>query len=508
MLIHTKICKEGHSFYLNNNDNSLDISEWNRNIKSKGDTVAYQLLSQLTDDGNGQSLNDHFLIPHEVVATLPQDERDLLDLPEPFPFDIEISHLGSLTDPDFKYQYRYMNGGFKGFINPERIGSLLRISEKDNYTLVGNQYQVLEAIDNFNTVSSNEKNPRSNLLSFGEIKGLIGGIGFSLDTYLNNEEVVSPENICLRLNPLEDGSVEILPIFCDKVETDDGIKCNKNILDAEQTEGFYKTFKKLKEKDIYSIPNGPKVILSEQQKESLRKVKSHSKVDRDDRIILNKPQSFFDSEVIDFDTPLFEDGELITWSDRVIEIGEYRYKAIPFVRPTKDPWLPPEGGILLDDDCLIIPPEEREKVKKELEEAIKHKVHFIEYDGKKIPARPEVLDAINDLIKEYSNKAKTSNDESGKTDNKEDNTSKVLVIKDNIEEDEFGIAMQKRHGNPKIAIPLKTGKEFLDHQKTGVRWLQNCWINGYRGCLLADDMGLGKTLQALSFCDSCSSGFT
>jgi SNF2 family DNA or RNA helicase len=498
-IILSKVNNEGYSFFLESMGLSHGISEWTEKLQSKEDIVALQLLNQLIDDGSGKFLNDQFFVPHGTVATLPQEERDLLGFPEPFPFDIEISGLGNLTDPDFKYQYRYMSGGSQCFINPERIGSLLRISGEESYSLIENQYAVLESIDSFNNVSPGEKDSKSNLLSFGEIKSLMGDIGFSLDSYLNNEEVVLPKNICLRLNPLEDGSVEILPLFCNEDETEEGVKCNKNILTKEQTNGFHKNFQRLKVKDIYSIPNGPKVILNEKQKESLGRVKSHSRVDKADRIILNKSQSFFDPEVIDFEIPLFEDGELITWSDRVIEIGEYRYKAIPFVRQNKDSWLPPEGGILLDDDFLNIPPEDRSRVKEDLEVAIKQKVPFIEYDGKKIPARPEVLDAINDLIREYPNKANASKDESERGETKEDNTSKVLVIKDNIEEDEFGITVQKRNGDLQISIPLKKGKEFLGHQQYGVKWLQNCWISGYRGCLLADDMGLGKTLQALSF---------
>ena len=37
------------------------------------------------------------------------------------------------------------------------------------------------------------------------------------------------------------------------------------------------------------------------------------------------------------------------------------------------------------------------------------------------------------------------------------------------------------------------------HQIAGLDWLQDAWVRGYNGVLLADDMGLGKTLQALSF---------
>jgi SNF2 family DNA or RNA helicase len=498
ILILTEVYEKGYSFCLKYNGESIDISEWNRNIESNEDVVAYQLLNQLVDDGSGQINDKHFLISHEAVSTLPQEERDILNLPDPFPFDIEISALGNLTDPAFKYQYKYLNGGTQSFVNPRRIGSLLQISNEESYSLIGNQYLVIESLDKFNNASSDTKDSKSNYLSFGEIKNLMGDIGFALDNYLNSEEVVSPQNICLRLNPLEDGSVEILPIFCNEGESEDGVKFNANILNKEQTQSFHKNFRRLKEKDIYSIPNGPKVILNEKQKESLGAVKLHSRVDKDDRIILSKPQSFFDPEAIDFDKPIFEDGELTTWSERVIAIGEYKYKAIPFVRQNKNSWLPPEGGILLNDDFLNIPQEDRCKVKNDIEEAIKQKIPFVEYGGKKIPARPEVLDAINDLIREYpkgsSVKAKGVNG-----DSKENSTSKVLIIKGNIEKDEFGTIVQPRNGDTQIPIPLKEGKRFLGHQQDGVNWLQNRWIDGYRGCLLADDMGLGKTLQALSF---------
>lgn len=38
-----------------------------------------------------------------------------------------------------------------------------------------------------------------------------------------------------------------------------------------------------------------------------------------------------------------------------------------------------------------------------------------------------------------------------------------------------------------------------DHQREGLLWLQQAWIGGLPGVLLADDMGVGKTLQGLAF---------
>ena len=496
--ISSSVSNDGFSYQLKSSEEAVNISDWPPLLKISQDLAAYQLLSQLIDDGIAQSINNKILISHQSIVALPDDERDLLDLPENFPFDIEISSLGGLTESDFKYQYTFLSGGTKAFINPKRIGSLLQITSDQEYTLVKNQYLVLEAIDAFNS-SSDIKNPTTNYLSFGEIKGLMGNVGFSLDSYLHGENVVTPENICLRVNPLEDGSVEVLPLFCEESETDDGIPCNKNILDKEQTNSLHKTFRKLKEKGVYSIPNGPKLVINDKQKEALRQVKSHSKVSKEDQIILDSPQSFFDCDAIDFDTPVLEDNELLTWSARVIGVGEYKYKAIPFIRQSKESWLPPEsGGISLNDEDFDIPREDREPLQEKIAEAIKDSRPFVEYKGQQIPAKPEVMAALADLIAEDPDPS-TKKPKKDRPEDKKDRITQVLIIKDNIEKDEYGVPIKPREGDLQVQIPLKQDKLFLGHQENGIRWLQDRWIKGYSGCLLADDMGLGKTLQALSF---------
>ncbi|MDP2834820.1 MAG: SNF2-related protein, partial [Pseudomonadota bacterium] len=81
----------------------------------------------------------------------------------------------------------------------------------------------------------------------------------------------------------------------------------------------------------------------------------------------------------------------------------------------------------------------------------------------------------------------------------------TLLISHNIEilgytEEQRRATLAAVPGEAELPASLK--EELLDHQKTGVAWLQHLWRHspGYaRGGLLADDMGLGKTLQLLTF---------
>ena len=145
--ISSSVSNDGFSYQLKSSEEAVNISDWPPLLKISQDLAAYQLLSQLIDDGIAQSINNKILISHQSIVALPDDERDLLDLPGHFPFDIEVSALGGLTESDFKYQYTFLSGGTKAFINPKRIGSLLKITSDQEYTLVENQYLVLEAID-------------------------------------------------------------------------------------------------------------------------------------------------------------------------------------------------------------------------------------------------------------------------------------------------------------------------------------------------------------------------
>ena len=82
-----------------------------------------------------------------------------------------------------------------------------------------------------------------------------------------------------------------------------------------------------------------------------------------------------------------------------------------------------------------------------------------------------------------------------------ENNEKVLLIKDNLDDSDVFIT-ETPHPRDKDDMTidiLKPDITLKSYQKKGVSYLQELWIKGYKGALLADDMGLGKTLQTLTF---------
>jgi len=82
---------------------------------------------------------------------------------------------------------------------------------------------------------------------------------------------------------------------------------------------------------------------------------------------------------------------------------------------------------------------------------------------------------------------------------------KGLVIKPNVDRldyEERKGALALPTGPAKLPKSLLKAITLMEHQKSGVAWLQHLWKNSptnCRGALLADDMGLGKTIQLLTF---------
>jgi len=113
---------------------------------------------------------------------------------------------------------------------------------------------------------------------------------------------------------------------------------------------------------------------------------------------------------------------------------------------------------------------------------------YIEYEGKYIK-NEENIDIIEEYIQNKENVEK-----------KEKNKKEVLLIKDNLEENEYKeeIELEKYIINFEKPTALKV--DLYKHQIEGVSKLQYLYKKSkINGMLLCDDMGLGKTIQILTF---------
>ena len=290
----------------------------------------YVLLKELLDNGQAELTNADMHIPSEEVCRLDFVEQSLLGLPEPYPFDVEIRSDRTLKEPEFRYNYQFLQLDRRS-LHPQRIGCVLRLTQEWAYLLTEEQLSLLEALDAFNKRETRDKNFEANLLEFATIKGLATNTGAALDGYLNQEEVVAPKTVRLRLREAGDG-IEIIPDV-------DGVDAAK----------FEEVFDKFPNPEaVYNIsqPEGARtrVLFRKEQRGALEAVKRHRCVSREEiEAIAKHPQDYFNPEIFELDPTA---DEPLSFSDRVREIGVYQPKVYPFISPYRSEWIP---GIIVED---------------------------------------------------------------------------------------------------------------------------------------------------------------
>ena len=442
------------------------------------------LMKELFDNGQAELSDTGIHIPFEEVCRLEFVEQELLRLPEPYPFDIEIHSFGTLNQPEFRYNYHFLKPDRKP-LHPTRIGCVLRLTAEWAYLLTHEQFTLLEELDVFNTRSVSDKNFQANLIEFAKIKELTKETGSALDRYLNQEEVVAPTTVLLRLHESGD-NVEIIPEVTD--------------VDSKQFEDIFDKFPTAQTTYNLQQSDGSRtrVLFQEKQKETLQTLKHYRRVSREQLAeIAKQPQLHFDPEVIELDPT----DEIPSFSERVREIGIYQPRVYPFVSPYKSEWIP---GFLVEDESgtrtklQIKTDEELTELKQTIHEAKRTGQKQIKWKGQELPV-PDVEKHLPFIEKQLKHRKKPTRPQGEKSE------TTVLIIEENIEETSYVEKTSSSHVEEPFrhllepTPHLKQAVKLLPHQEEGLAWAQQLWKNNYLGGLLADDMGLGKTLQVLCF---------
>ena len=463
----------------------LSLSEYAANLSADDYQAQAQwlLLKELLDNGQAEPLDIGIHLPSDEVCRLDFVEQELLALPEPYPFDLEIRSFGTLNEPTFRYNYQFLKPDRKP-LHPKRIGCILRLTEEWAYLLTHEQFVLLEELDAFNRREGADKSFQSNLLEFAKIKGLANQTGAELERYLNQEEIVAPKTVRLRLRESGD-TVEIIPEVAG--------------VDNEKFEAVFDKFPN--PETTYNLPQPDggrtRVLFQKKQREALQAVKRYRCVSREQLAeIAKEPQAYFDPEVIELDPT----DETPSFSERVREIGIYQPRVYPFVSPYKSQWIP---GILVDDGTetqtkiQIKTDAELEKLQQAIEEAKQADQTHLTWEGKKLPVS-EVEQHLPFIEKQLKHRKKPSR----RPDEKSETV--VLIIEENIDDSDYVETSDSSIEEPfrhLLEFPPNLKQEFklLPHQEEGLAWAQQLWEKEYPGGLLADDMGLGKTLQVLCF---------
>ncbi len=462
---------------------SLSVTKYAENLSTDDYHAQAQwvLLKELLDNGQAESSDTEVFISCEEVCRLDFVEQNLLGLPEPYPFDLEIRSDGTFSQSEFRYNYQFLQPDLKP-LHPERIGCVLRLTAEWAYLLTSEQFSLLEALDTFNTRETQDKKYEANLIEFARIKGLAKQTSAALDGYLNQEEVVAPKTVRLRLR--EDGDrIEIIPDV-------DGV-------DPAQFEEVFDQDPNTK--TVYNLPHPEgartRLLFKNEQREALEDIKRYRRVSREELDEIAKhPQAVFDPEVFELD-PTADNP--LSFSDRVREIGVYQPKVYPFISPYKSEWIP---GIMVEDKggkrTKIPVKNERElnELKNLINQAKSTNQETVTWKNGQLPVS-EVERYLPFIEKRLKRRKKPP---------RPDEPS-VLIIDENIEDSDYveptpdSPAKEPFRHLLEPSPNLKQEEKLLPHQEEGIAWAQQLWEKKYPGGLLADDMGLGKTLQVLCF---------
>jgi len=311
-------------FILDETGNEISVSNWEKLQLEYFSQLS--ILNELWENG----FAEHTLTTCEVEANeilnLSEIDKQILYLPNNYPYEIYIQSDGQLNQNSFKFKYGFYDFTPNGnrFV-VKRNGAIIDIDNR-TYLLSANQLMICEALEQFNSLSEEERTFQNNLKCFADIKTLSKTAASYLDSYLQSQNVYHPDKIKVELE-FNKGVLEIIPT-----------------IDIENPTGFTNVFDNFQKiKDVYPVTDGEggttRIIIDERQKEELKKIKDNRRI-IDCKVIeeiVEHPESFFDDEKIDLS---------VFYSNRVKEIGIYKPKFYPFVCPYKSEWIP---GIAIKD---------------------------------------------------------------------------------------------------------------------------------------------------------------
>ena len=460
------------------NGEVLGFSQWTET----DDSIYHQPLSVMADNGFASVTDEGCLVPYGNIYQLSDMERLILGVPPIYDKAISLKSEGMLNTTSLCYHITFLDHAPDGSIIPfDRKANILNADGND-YLLDEKQYELICAVEKFNSAEPEKKTPNFNFLAFAEIKTLAEEAGVYLDSYLGNENVLAPDKIKIEI-----------------VRNDEGFILQPSI-ETEDNEKFQNTFHKLRKVvDVYPVQRDSgervRVVVKPEQKEGLEEIKKHGGrqiTAKEMQKFVGQPTEFFDPEVFDL-------SEL--YSDRVIEIGVYKPKFYPFVCPYKSCWIAgatvetPANGTT---QVAIKTPEELQHLIDAIKTAEEKSTFNVSFDGTMI----DIGDArhLAKIARKQLLQPDEPIEEKGVKREKE-----VLIIEENADELGYAVESDGIRKTSRYSLYcnsfLRTQYQLKGYQEEGVAWLQHLYMNKVSGCLIADDMGLGKTLQILYFID-------
>jgi len=461
---------------------------------------------------------DAIILPHSLIAELEAVEAQRLGLPKPSPFLLDVSHSATLDSPHFTFRAEWRDVSHQKIIGLERSGSILTYG-KQRFRLSNPLFAIVELIAQFNSNAPKETDDR--LAAWGRIRSeLVGHIGAPLRVgdYLKSINVLNAGALSLRARITPDGFRFDPLLFGRCVARSDGDEGNRIVDEGEDTAPFGRLLPEALEtrfaeivfnrdgaRSRYVLDDSLFIVTGDIVKQALAIVHSVNQADAQTRnsFAIN-PRPFFvgiaEEHGISIDDFLVD---AALFSERVIGLGDWRRRTLGWLQKPGEVWLPEEEPhaipIRNSERSLIVVPADILPLTNKLHAALEAGEAEIDWKGDTIPVEAGIIDELRKITGEVK-PDKTGKSTPTKTSANQPLRRVGLILKENEEELTFLREARALDASLNRTEALDGLKSSLKHyQHDAVHWLQQCYLKGCRGALLADDMGLGKTFVVLAF---------
>jgi hypothetical protein len=493
---------DGVQFRCVDSDTPLPFDAWAASALRAGKGLAPASLAPLlrcVDDGTASVEGDAVVVPGATLASFSAAELRGLGLPGPAPVTLRVEKSGLLPDRDFSVSASLVRPGGQAIVAPEIAGAMVQVGQ-EHYVLSEPLFSALQAIESLGRATSLEE--RS--LWLARLQQSLPADALA-DDYLRFIHVALADSFTVlpRVDTAGQVDFDLRPARVEQGDGDAGT-IRAAVPESREAEWNRQVRAGAEVRGTYALRDGHYLVLGSALREALRVAKRIQQGPPEQRAaFVRAPRAFLrgslESALSDeaVEGLFWESGE---YGARVRELDIWRPKVLPFMRQKGGEWLPTEDmGLRVGDLIVRLGVTELEPLLDRLKSAKAAGESSVQFGEQLIPATEEAIAAVEALRSAATPQQPEAAPQRPAADSPEAEPTRIaVVIGDNLESVDFTRVAEGRPGDVG-SLPSTLKTNLYGFQREGLAWLQQLWVSGASGALLADDMGLGKTLQTLGF---------
>ena len=483
------------SFQSSNNIQPNDL------VKENSIHESIRIIRELLNEPGVSETNQGIFVPDNIIANADISATQLtaIGLPPLCPFRIKLTCDKPIADQNAKIKLTWLGANYS-IPAVTRSGTLLSTGGK-RFLLRNPLVSMIDAVDLVNSSLTVDERIRC----FSNLCQVISSISDQIIIPDNFKDMVIYQATALGIQTSsnEDGYT-FRPELLGDIPSDNDDEAPKRVsllnriekVRFEKRIGEAQLLGNVEARPCYVLGRNTYVVLDVGVQAALKVVLEISKSDRNTR------REFFDDKMAFFMPELEKvgaDGSVIEFSDRVLGVELWDRGGVLGGSDSDSQWFPNSDATTFtfrdaSGASIVLPNDDIDATIDAIRKAYDAGQKHIKINGNDIEIDESVIENLERIAilksPEKSQKDSTSSPE---------RTQYFYVKpKDNLKELSY-VQTTLAHRNLELTNTLGLINKPQEHQNQGIHWLQQSYMSGMRGVLMADDMGLGKTFQILAF---------